>query len=82
MNVYMLICPPASDVVVCVGVLAEDIFDVVATPPCTPASDVVVCVGVRADDELGDGVSPLLLEQRPPEVVVGRPVEAVVLLLP
>jgi hypothetical protein len=58
----------------------KDNFDAAAAPPCTLDGDVVACVGGRADVELGDGVVPLLLEQRPPECAVGRPVRTVALL--
>jgi hypothetical protein len=51
-----------AEVLQYVVVLAEDIFDVVATPPCTPASDVVASMDARVDVKLGDGVALLLLE--------------------
>jgi hypothetical protein len=63
-----------------VAVPSEEIFDVAAAPPRMPADDVVACVVGCVEVELSDDVAPLLLEQRPPKVVVGRPVGAAVLL--
>jgi hypothetical protein len=58
----------------------EHNFDVVAAPPCTPVGDVVTGVGRRTNVEVGDGVAPLLVEQRLLEHAVGRQVGAVALL--